>query len=442
MNIDARVPNNALRALLTECAWSGGDLARAVNAVAAESGLRLSYGRASAAQWLAGGCPRPPVPELVAEALSRRLGRTVTVSGAGFPPGTGRPAKAGTLPARLVRLAGEPAKRVPSRLDVYRLALLTVPGFPEAAAAPGTGTVSRAELDAARAALKVFSDADGTLGGGAVRVPVAGYLANTVSPWLHAGATSPEVHRELLQVAAELTYLCGFLCFDDNLHGVAQRYYRIALQLAAEAEDEFRYAITLRAMSVQARSLGHHAEALRLAEAATGTVGTRAAPQTRAFLHGQLAVAAAATGDRRRASAGLATAEHELARAEGEVGAVGAYHFGSFAHQRAAVAACLDNRPGAIRAMRESLRNRPRNEYRARAVTLARLAELQAAHGGVEEAVGSWHRFLDLYPAVHSARLDAAVRTLRQSLRPHRNLPAARELLHRVAGLAPRTLAA
>lgn len=52
------------------------------------------------------------------------------------------------------------------------------------------------------------------------------------------------------------------MCFDDEQHGLAQRYYRTALSLAVQAGDPVAYAITLRAMSVQARSLGHHQHAV------------------------------------------------------------------------------------------------------------------------------------------------------------------------------------
>src|SRR5579872_6196878 len=77
-------PGCALRRLLAEAGWSGAELARAVNAVGAETGVALRYGRASAAQWLSGARPRSPAPALIAEALSRRLERAVTPAETGL----------------------------------------------------------------------------------------------------------------------------------------------------------------------------------------------------------------------------------------------------------------------------------------------------------------------------------------------------------------------
>ena len=78
-----RNANDALRELLAAAGWNGQDLVRAVNAAGREIGAQLRYQRTSAAQWLAGVRPRPPAPELIAEVLSRRLGRPVTPAEAG-----------------------------------------------------------------------------------------------------------------------------------------------------------------------------------------------------------------------------------------------------------------------------------------------------------------------------------------------------------------------
>src|SRR5271170_895332 len=79
-----RRPNRRLRVLLADSAWSGQDLAAAVNHIGRESGLTTQYDRTAVAHWLTGTTPRMPVPALIAEAFSRRLGRTVTAAQAGF----------------------------------------------------------------------------------------------------------------------------------------------------------------------------------------------------------------------------------------------------------------------------------------------------------------------------------------------------------------------
>jgi tetratricopeptide (TPR) repeat protein len=441
---DQRDPNKRLRVLLAEAGWSGGELARAVNAVAAESGIRLNYRRASTAQWLSGGLPRPPVPELVAEALSRVLERPITPSDAGLhlEGGPGDEGE-GMVAERLVHLAGGTSRRAVLRHSVYSLALLAVPDLIEPLTLQlreknDKPTGGREEFAAASAALRLFSDADGALGASMVRGALADYLAKTISPWLRTEVGSARDRQELFGVSAELAYLCGFMCFDDELHGSAQRYYRAALRLSAQAGDAVRYAITLRAMSVQARSLNHHKQAVQLAEASLETAGRHAPPQTRAFLVGQVAVAAAASGERRHATTSLCAVERALAGTDGAPTAIGAYHHGSFAHQRAAVAACLGDKSAAIAALRESIRQRPPGEYRSHAIMLARLAELLMDLGRLDEAVATWHRFLDIYPAVRSGRVNTAMGILRARTRSHQSNSMAKALSCRAAALSIR----
>src|SRR5439155_19087511 len=133
---------------------------------------------------------------------------------------------------------------------------------------------------------------------------------------------------------------------------------------------------------------------------------------------------------RRAALASLAAAEQRLARATSpHRPMVGAYHPASLAHQQAAVRALSGDRAGAIGALTTSIRSRPAAERRSRAITLARLAELHLWQGHLDDAVATWHHFLDDYPHLRSARATTALKTLRACLLPHSRNPAARALL-------------
>jgi tetratricopeptide (TPR) repeat protein len=324
----------------------------------------------------------------------------------------------------------------------YQKAALTVPAWPGTPTShadlvpPGDTTTrpDRSEIQSAAAMLRLFSDTDMMCGGGRARLALTGYLRSTVAPWL-AGDTHPTLRRELLTIAARLSYLCGFMCFDDELHGTAQRHYLTSLRLSAESADPIGYALTLRALSVQARILGHYRPAVDLAEAAVHTATSRTTPRVYAFLLGQLAVAHAADGNGHDALTALAAAEKHLSRADRYTPGVAAYHTGSLAHQQAATTACLGDRRNAIKALETSIRHRPVEERRSRAITLARLAELQLAEGQLEQACHTWRHFLDDYPHLTSRRADTAMKTLRASTRPHQNQPAARALLHRATAL-------
>lgn len=203
--------------------------------------------------------------------------------------------------ARLI----DPERRALLVSAAYSVAALAVPAWTTVGSArlgarsqaADSTRVGRAEAASAAAMIRVFSDNDTALGGGYARKALASYLSTTIVPWLRTD-TSPRLRRELLTTAARLSYLCGFMCFDDEVHGSAQHYYLTSLRLGAEGGDPYGYAIALRALSVQAHHLGHHLQALDLAEAGVRTASTRIPPHSSAFLLGQLAVAHAAVGNR------------------------------------------------------------------------------------------------------------------------------------------------
>jgi tetratricopeptide (TPR) repeat protein len=423
-----------LRELLAETDWTGDALARAVNIVGAEAGISLRYERSAMAHWLSGVCPRPPVPDLVAEAFARKLRRPVSVSETGLAgPGSPNPPQVGWWEMDVVSRLAAPREvdtngAVPLASRGYRLADLAVPSWAELTrtrqgrswTAESVEKVERWHVRSAADMVEMFSDADYSFGGGYGRLALAGYLAATIGPWLRA-VTTPAVRRELLVTASRLTYLCGFMYFDDWLHGAAQYYYLTTLRLAAEAGDATGYAVTLRALSGQANCLGRHRQAVHLAEAAVQTASTTTGSQTAAFLYGQLAVAHAADGDRREAVRHLLTAESHLDHVREAPEPIGGCDVASLAHQQAAVRAKLGDRTAAIQALTASVHHRPASERRSRAITLARLAELQLDGGDLEAACGTWRRFLRDYPHLRSRRVDGALTTMHVRIRPHRN---------------------
>ncbi|WP_079181044.1 hypothetical protein [Streptomyces sp. CB00316] len=447
-----RTPNQALRLLLAEAGWSGAQLAREVNALGAVQGTALHYDRTAVAHWLAGSRPRRPVPSLVAEALSRRLGRPVrerdtglgAVGGAAHdlaaPPGEGDAVE------RLDEVLPEIARRRAAFVGAYSLAALAIPYGqltllhgssehtrppPAPAVPPGPrGRVGRDHVASAHELLALFSRGDAAFGAGPVYEPLRQYLSATVLPWLK-GDMKPAVRRELLTVASRLTYLCAFTHFDMNHHAAAQRLYLTSVELAREAGDRIGYGIALRGLSVQAHALGHFAEAHHLAEQAVDVALRHAPPHQQAFFHGQLAVTLAGRGDVRH-TRHLTAADRCLERSPSGDTPVGAFHAGSLALQRAATAASRGDRHAAARALDLSLRHRPADERRSRALSLAELAETQLAVGHLERACRTWHEFLDVHPRVHSARADDRVRLLTAKARPYSGNPLVAALLGRV----------
>ncbi|MEV0616573.1 hypothetical protein AB0I81_24875 [Nonomuraea sp. NPDC050404] len=439
--MDSRVQNEALHALIRQAAWNGQGLAEAVNAVGREANFPLAYTRSSAGQWLAGMVPRRPVPHIVAEALSRRLGRQVTTAEAGF--GESAQEDGDGTSDRLIALAvaGSPANLATSPYRVYRLSGFPgdeeprVPApepSPNMSAPAGSVRVGRKDVESAEEMLRLFTGADAAGGAGHVRTALGLYLANAIAPSL--AAATREIRAELMSVAARLAYLCGVMCRDDELHGFAQQYYLIALRLAARAGESGVRARVLTSMSVQAVALGHHDRALALARASVATAAGELPPEECARLLGQRAVAHAAAGDRQGALADMAAAQAGLKRA-GDPSRTAA---AALAYRRGVMLALLGDTPKAITQLEISVRHSPATERHSRAITLSHIAGLQLRHGYLKEAIATWHRFLDDYPAINSGRARTALAHLQSGVRPYHGVPSARALLTRAVSLQQR----
>ncbi|MFS0693846.1 hypothetical protein [Streptomyces nitrosporeus] len=437
-------PNEALRALIAEAGLTAGQLAAGVNRVSRESGAPLDHDRTTVAHWLAGTMPRRSSRPLITEALSRSLGRHVTALDAGFaePSGTElQPRVPVQDPVEILRRVSEhdvneqpvrerAAKPLYTPDDVVpALGGITAAesGCTEFRFDNGRAPIRKQDVQAAEALAQVFHESDITFGGGRARRALALYLAGDGAEKLRRPA-SPALRRGIVQAMAQLSYLCGFMHFDDGLHGMAQQYYRASLRLSIENNSALHYAVTLRAMSVQACSLHHVRQAVDLAEAATGTVA--GPPVHRAFVQGQLAVAYALDRDPSRAMRAVAEAERLLHRSRGPVTSVtGRYHEGSLLRQESAVREFLGDDDGAVRALVSAARHRPEAERRSRAMVHADLAALQLKAGRLDEAADSGLRFLDEYPLLASGRANQALAELRAGMRPHARQPAARRFL-------------
>ncbi|MFI0977427.1 hypothetical protein ACH4SP_10405 [Streptomyces sp. NPDC021093] len=424
----ARPPNRTLRALLGEAGWSGARFAREINAVAAAHGLGVSYDRTAVSHWLAGTRPRPPVPEIAAEVLSRRLGRSVVAPDTGLAAphdhhDTDRTARGGgSALDDLERLGALADRRDAARTGVFSVAPLLLPGWDSLlpSVVPAARAAAPAPPDARSATLllSLFSRHEAAFGGGQVRDPLRSYLATTVTSWLRQ-PTAPRVRGELLTVANQLTYLCAFTHFDANLQAHAQQYYLTGINLAREAGDRVGFALGARGLSVQALSLGHVREADKLAELAVRVGAPQAPAHQQALLLGHLAVTQAHLGNRRAAARHLIDSEKRLEASDSSPTPVGAFHSSSLALQHAAVARAQSDHALEARHLESSLRGRPPEENRARSISLATLAEAQLNEGHLDRACRTWSAFLDLYGDVSSARVHDHLRVLISRLRPH-----------------------
>ncbi|MFD7919430.1 hypothetical protein ACFV3R_09415 [Streptomyces sp. NPDC059740] len=439
-----RRPNELLGRLLAEADMSAAELARSVNRLAATAGVRLTYDRTAVAHWVAGSRPRPFVAQLVAEVLTRRTGRLVSVGetglaqdgGAEFSGGTEREDPARGLVA-LARLDVQPARRAGLQAAVFREA--EVPG--RFAGRPGPigrpGAVARAgsaDVDRVRFFVDQFHGNWARFGGGHARASLASYLADDIGRLLALPA-SRHTRSALLSATGQLAHLLGNMTADAGLHGLAQRYYRLALGTAAEARDRRTAAVTLRAMSLQAvrvHSLGH---AVDLADSAVSAIGRSDDGDLRAFVLAQRAYVRALASERRGARQDLQAAERHLGRPSAEEGLFAGYPVAGFAYRKGRTLHRLGDTPPALEALRYAVTDRLEHEHRVRALSRARLALILLGQGAVEEACAHGRLFAEEYPQVRSHRSTLLLKELQARLTPFRRVPEVSVLLREVSAL-------
>lgn len=445
-----RTPNDLLRALLKEARWTGHNFSLAVNRVAADAGARLHYDRTSVSHWLSGTRPHPPVPAFAAEALTRRLGRPVSVAETGMADPTAEdlapaPFEQDSGPValhRLLHLDLDPRRRTALHEQPFRIDWSVVPRWrgrrrgPLPPADPGRGT-GAGRLAALNVMTSAFTTADQAFGGGHARSALVTYLANDVVGWLRSASTG-RGREQLVSGSAVLTHLVGSMCFDDLRHHLAQRYYRVALRLVDEVDDSTGHALVLRRMSTQAHFLGHYRHAARLADAAADRVGTSAPPGTCASLLGRAAVAHAALSDSRAALTRLAKAERHLEKADDTRQPTGRTDRADVEHLAGQALLFLRDHRHAEIALHESLRHRPEGERRSRLLTTHQLAELQLRQAHPEQACATWQRFLDECSWVDSGRVRAAAHAFRVRLQPYSANTSVHRVLRRTERLTGR----
>lgn len=406
-------PNTGLERLFRETGWTLRQCAQAINRVGTERGTPKQYRAPSVHQWLSGSVPRDDARPLILEAFARRLGRPVTYAEVGFPaPGSGTEASPPSTVDGIVdlgRLDMDPSRRGVLSVGLFSVAL-TVPDWPDVvgrmeAAQKGTRTrIGMSDVHTVAAMTEQLSSMDDQFGGRTARPLAATFLVNTVAPFLCTDGPE-KVRKAMMSAASDLCYLTGYMAVDEGLHGLAQRYYLKALELAGAADDHLTFCTTLRGMSVQAVDLSQGATAMRLADAAAAS-SPQAGPRMRAFLAGQQAHAAAQIGDRRSALVYLREAEVAMEKAESREKAFGSYDPAALNYHTSQVRFEMGDVHGAVAAMQESDRLRYGIYRRTRVKERAILAERQLAVGHLEAACRTWGLALDEYPLVNSGRID------------------------------------
>lgn len=431
------VTNHALDALLAQAAHdrSHAAFARQVNSAgAAAYGLVLRYDGASVYWWLRGRCPEQPAPELIAQVLSRRLSRVVSISELGFTrahalgDGLEFPATVAEAVESAAGLWRRYSNGTPAAREVpFITAAASEAGWrwhfgpPDASVARVAGRrVSMDDVEALRACSDQFTDMDRRHGGGLARAMLADFLTRDVVPLLR-GSYTDSTGRELLAAAADMTGQAAFMSYDIGDHGAAQRAFIQALRLSKAAGDRTHGAHILANMAVQAIFLHLPAEAVRLARAAVEGAGRNPAPAVTASLSTVEANAHALAGDLHAYRTAYRRAERALGQID-DSGPRWARYFTQAHLAGTAMRSLLDlGLPGEALTHQEAVLGVRVGNTRTLALHTALTATVHARAGNIDQAAALAIQALRRARHVRSRRVTARITQLTAALEPHRS---------------------
>ncbi|MEV0603502.1 transcriptional regulator [Streptomyces sp. NPDC050315] len=450
----ARQPNERLQALIQEAACSNAGLARRVNVCGAEHGLDLRYDKTSVARWLRGQQPRGRAPAIIAEALGRKLGRTVTIDEIGMADGKNLASGVGLQFSPTVLGAIEQVCEL-WRSDVGRRDFLSgstvaasalvepsrdwlITGADTQVARNAGARVGRSDVEAVRSMTSALSELDHQYGSGHVRPVVVHYLNSVVSGLL-AGTYRESVGRELFAAVARLTELGGYMAVDTGQPGLAQRYYIQALRLAQAAGDRGYGGYVLAAsMSHLAASLGNPREIAQLARAAQEGTRGHVTPRAEAMFCAAEARGHALMGDTRafQSVAGRAVSAMERAESGTDAGDDPAWiaHFDP-AYLADELAHChrdLGQAAAARQQAEQALAGHPESRARRRAIGLVLLASAQVQQREIEQACHTGTKAAELLSGLRSSRGAEYLEDFQARLEPYREEAVVREFAARL----------
>ncbi|MFI6349333.1 sporulation protein [Streptomyces sp. NPDC050560] len=444
-------PDHELTTLLALAGMSHKALAKRINELAELRGVSRRYTHTSVANWCRRGmAPRAPAPALIADALSERLARRVTVGETGLAGPGDLPGPAGDGPSfpRTTSVAlteaaefWSPVKRrdvlsaAPFSAGAFStpfLRWLIEPADPAGGARSGGGPrVGEGDVRELRQAAEDVRHWDSRYGGGSWRsTPMPALLYERAAPLLR-GTYGEDVGRQLFAAVSQLARLAGWIAFDAGDDRAAQRHFVRALRLARAAGDRPLGAYVLTTMAMQSLLRGHPDEAVDMAQGAHEQAGGREAAAVRGFAKLIEARAHARLGDERAACRSLARAEELCAHdRQGQDAPEWIDFFNRARIVTDAVEVFRDlGRPRAALGW-DRLAALPANRYtRCHGMRLAVVSSAHLQRGALDEALAAGRQSVAVLRTVRSARAAEHLRTLGSHLGQWRNVPQARSLL-------------
>ncbi|MFC0862212.1 hypothetical protein ACFHYQ_07875 [Sphaerimonospora cavernae] len=289
-----------------------------------------------------------------------------------------------------------------------------------------TRQVTHRQVDRIRETCAWFAGLDHARGGGLVRSAVTAYLHDQVAPLLR-GSYTDAVGRALFAAAAEMLQLAGWMAYDLERHGLAQRYYIQALRLAKASGAQSRGfdAFVLVRLSQQALNRDHADEALYLARAAHDDIAlTTTTPAVRALAYAAEARACARLyekGDAHAATAcrqALIAAERELDAGNlgDEPGWIGYFDPPELAAEVAHSLVVIGDTTAALPRLDEALTGKSADRARDRLFCQLNLASAHVKTGDLDAALAVAEQAIPTVGSIMSSRVHSRFQNFRRSL--------------------------
>ncbi|MBC3841781.1 hypothetical protein GXW82_20825 [Streptacidiphilus sp. 4-A2] len=421
--------------------------AREVRAIAAHHGHTLACDHNHVRRWREGHASRAVPPRFIAEALSRRLGRGLSLSDVGMDAQGRIPSAQGMLefagsPAEILSLThalcgpAESLDRTQPNGPLTALApavlrwLVVPPPNAPARHLPGR-PVTSGDIDRA-STMSAFDQIDRRSGGAVARLPAVEFLRVGVVPLLGAHYTGP-TGRDLYSAAALCTYGIARYTFDADLPGLASRYAVLALSMAHQADDQLLGAYIVALLAEQALLADAPQIALTYVSAALTATGEQG-PRARAGLHAVEARVHARLDNPVPARAATARAERGLAKPSAAPCPAWLEHYdhGMVAQSAAQCALALGNAATARRRAEQALGAIPADRVRDAVVIRLYLAAALARQGSVEESCEQTEAALLHADGIESSAVTVAMRLVAEDLQSLSREPRTASVLQRI----------
>jgi hypothetical protein len=441
------VPNVRLEALLQRANLSRGAFARQLNVRGRARKVNLAVDTTRVSRWVKGEHPRDPVPELLLELLSERLGVRLTLAEIGMthtgsdPLHPGWPSQNAVEALHLFAGSDMLTRRDLMSLVVGTpLLVATERLWQTTMVTPRTAPSRRIgahEVTALETMTEYLRDQDAAHGGALFRRTTVAHL-DTVADLLQAHQP-PALAVRLQAVGIDLAQLAGWMSHDAGMYGTDQRYWAYAIAMARAAKDTGRAAEVMSRMAHQMIYLGRHRDALRLLDLAAITAPASGSLRLQAMITAQRGVHAA-LGHHYECRTDLDHAHRTLAEAQSTAEPVPAW-IAYFTPAELAGATATSRRDLAIlhnvdigpasAAYTDALALRGPGYERVQALDLVGLAAAHLDEGRPEQAWDVADQALDAAERLDSALINARVMGLLQAADRQSHHPRARELRDR-----------